>query len=324
MTTSSVTNSPKYSAPSIRPLKCPPTWGTPRNYDRPTLGPAVGLISRMLGEPFMPWQQHVADVMMEVDPKTGLLVYREYVLVIGRQNGKTSFVRSKLAHRHLGFTQESPESGRRRQPKAQHTVYTAQTADKAREKWLHDQVHKYQASPLAENIAYVRERLNGERLEWTNGSSHRPVTPSAKTGGVGDSLDEAVIDEAWAREDDALEAALLPTMATRDQPQLGITSTAKKQPKGHHSTTFAAYLRAKILAGRERIRSGIDSDTAFFDWSAPLDKDPGDPRTWHAHLPAMSTGLITEKAMASNFATMERANFCAEFLGWFEDESAAL
>jgi hypothetical protein len=278
----------------------------------------------MLGEPFMQHQQHMSDVILEVDPATGLLVYRSYVIVLPRQNGKTSWVRSKLAHRHLGFSEPDPDNPGRRRNIAQHTVYAAQTGDKSRDKWLHDQVERYQRSPLAENIADVWTRLNGERLLWRNGSTHCPVTPSAKTGGTGESLDETVIDEAWAREDSSLESAMLPTMDTRREPQMGILSTAKRQPEGQHSRTFAAYLRGKIREGRGRIEAGIESDTAFFDWSSPTDKDPGDPATWWAHIPALSGGLVTEKTIASNFLTMERPNFCAEYLGWFEDESAAL
>lgn len=287
------------------------------------MGPKLGAVARMLGEPFMPWQQHLADVILEVDPRTGLLVYRKYVVVVGRQQGKTSFVRSKLAHRALGFSEPDPNKPGGRRNVAQNSVYAAQTGDKSRDKWMHDQVEMYQRSALAENIENVWTRLNGERLLWTNGSTHCPVTPNAKTGGTGESLDEAVIDEAWAREDDSLESAMLPTMVTRREPQMGVTSTAKRKPKGHHSKTFAGYLRQQIQVGRETVRAGLASDTAFFDWSAPLDADPGDPRTWRAHLPAMGY-TVTQKAMESNFLTMERATFCAEFLGWFEDESSGL
>jgi hypothetical protein len=263
----------------------------------------------MLGQPLMPWQQHVMDVALEVDPSTGLLAYRSYVVIVGRQNGKTTMVRSKLAHRALGFGR--PQS----------SIYTAQTADKAREKWRYDQVEVFQASPLNEMIADVTLRLNNERLTWKNGSWHKPVTPSQKTGGTGDSIDEPVVDEAWAI-DASLESAMRPTMSTREQPQFGIVSTGKRQPKGEHSSRFASWLRGKQREGRARCEAGIDSNIAFFDYSAPRDMDPGDPATWWSCLPALGH-MQQERAIAADFDNgMELGDFCAEYLGWWEDESA--
>lgn len=286
-----------------------PRWGTPRDLSRPTLGPKVGAIARMLGQPLQPWQQHVMDVTMEVAPATGLLAYRTYVVIVGRQQGKTTVIKPKLAHRALSF-------GR-----AQSSVYTTQTADKAREKWRYDQVEAFQRSPLAEMIADVTLRLNNERLTWSNGSVHKPVTPSQKTGGTGDSLDEAIVDEAWVHEDGSIESALRPTMVTREQPQFGVVSTAKRQPEGEHSPRFAAWLRGLQRAGRARCEAGIPSDVAFFDFSATPDMDPADPDTWWSCLPALGH-TVSEKAVAADFEVMERADFAAEYLGIWEDDTA--
>ena len=51
----------------------------------------------------MPWQQHVADVALEVDPATGLLAYREVVVTIPRQSGKSSLALAIMVHRAIGF-----------------------------------------------------------------------------------------------------------------------------------------------------------------------------------------------------------------------------
>src|SRR4051812_49967125 len=83
----------------IQVLECPPRFGTPRSPERATLGPAVGMLSAMLGMPFMEWQQHVADVVLEIDPDTGELVYDEYLLTVPRQSGKTTFILAKASHR---------------------------------------------------------------------------------------------------------------------------------------------------------------------------------------------------------------------------------
>src|SRR5215207_2302173 len=79
----------------VSSLACSPRWTTPRT-DRPTRGGEVGRFAAALGTPLMPWQQHVADVAMEVDPDTGRLVYRRIVLTVPRQSGKTTLLLAKM------------------------------------------------------------------------------------------------------------------------------------------------------------------------------------------------------------------------------------
>lgn len=276
------------------------------------MGDKVATIARMLGRPLMPWQQYVADVALEIDPETGKLAYSDVTILAPRQQGKTTLVLPKILHRALGFG---------RTP--QRILYTAQTSDKAREKWRDLYVAEVQRSPLAEMVqkGSPRLRLNAEQLAFTTGSTFVPVTPTAKTGGTGDTVDEAHIDEAWAFEDSAVEQAMSPAMVTRDQPQLWVESTAKRQPKGSpHNPKFAGYLRSRIAAGRARVEAGVIHDTAFFEWSAPVGSDPQDPRTWWGCLPAMGH-TIDEVAMRAQFARMELPDFCAEFLGWWPSDA---
>src|SRR3954469_329284 len=86
-------------------LACPPRWSTQRT-SRPTLGGKVAEVAANLGQPFMPWQRHVADVALEVDPATGLLVYRKVGLLAPRQSGKTTELLSVMVHRALAFGQK--------------------------------------------------------------------------------------------------------------------------------------------------------------------------------------------------------------------------
>jgi hypothetical protein len=291
-----------------------PSWGTQRSPDRQTAGKAVGMIAQMMGMPLMPWQQYVADVAMEIDPETGKLAYNDITIVAPRQSGKTRLVLPKILHRALRFGGTEP----------QRILYTAQTADKAKEKWRDLYVAEIQKSTLAEFIApgSPRLRLNAERLEFTTGSTFVPVTPNQKTGGTGDTVDEAHIDEAWAFEDSGVEQAMSPAMVTRDQTQLWVESTAKRQPKGSpKNPKFAGYLRSRIAAGRARVEAGITHDTAYFEWSADVNADPQDPRTWWSCLPAMGW-TVTEEAMRAQLARMDLADFCAEFLGWWPSDAA--
>src|SRR5213078_2636771 len=82
---------------------CLPRFVTPRSSQRPSLGPRVAEVSKLLGQELMPWQRDVLDTALEVDPKTGLLIYREAVLTVPRQSGKTWLLLCLMVHRALGF-----------------------------------------------------------------------------------------------------------------------------------------------------------------------------------------------------------------------------
>ena len=204
------------SATSFPSLSCPPRFGTQRNPDRPTLGPAVGAVSRKLGKPFMPWQQYVADVVMELDPVTLLLVYDEMGLTIPRQQGKSTWVEAKSAHRCTATKFFGPR---------QHVVYTAQTRQKAREKWEEDFI------PCLEASRDFRARA---RPHWGNGNEHVRFANGSRWGleantekaGHGSTLDEAHIDEAFAHRDFRLEQAFRPAQITRLNKLLAWISTA--------------------------------------------------------------------------------------------------
>jgi hypothetical protein len=290
---------------------CPPRWGTQPTLGRLSLGPRVATVARMLGKPLMPHQEYIATVALEVDQETGRLAYDDVTVVMGRQSGKTTLILPVTAHRMLGFGTS-----------AQRVLYTAQTADKAREKWRDIYVAALKGSPFAELIADVRLRLNFEQLLCTTGSTFSPVTPTAKSGGTGDTIDVAFIDEAWCHEDAGIEQAMSPAMVTREQAQLWAVSTAKRQPAGQpYNPRFAAYLRSRIAAGRARVEAGVNTGTAFFEWSAPEGSDPADPRTWWGCLPAMGY-TQSEAAIRTQLERMDLADFCAEFLGWWPSDAA--
>src|SRR6266498_405580 len=133
-------------APPRSSLSCRPRWGTPRNPDRLTLGKRAGQVARMLGKDLMPWQQHVLDVALEVDPATGLPAYREVVLTVPRQSGKTTSLLCLMVHRALGFS------------RPQRITYTAQTRLAAREKWQYEHIPLLTKSPLGGMFRTVLQR----------------------------------------------------------------------------------------------------------------------------------------------------------------------
>lgn len=272
---------------TLLPTSCPPRFGTQRSPERLTLGPAVGKVARLLGKPFMPHQQYVADVILEIDPATGLLAYQEWIILLPRQEGKSTFVEAKATHRCTATGFFGPR---------QRVVYTAQTRKKALEKWEEDFRPDLEASSYFRNRFHPHKPPGNEHFRFTNGSRWG-LEAATETAGHGSTIDEAYLDESFAHQDWRLEQALGPAMITRLNKQLGVISTAGW-------LNGSPYLEAKVAAGRAAVEEGRRSVRAYFEWSAPKDADPGDEAAWWACMPALgqtiSVGAIRaeyEKAL---------------------------
>jgi hypothetical protein len=250
----------------------------------------------MLGYTLQPWQQAAGDVVLEVDPVTGLLVYREVDLTVPRQSGKTLLLLCVMTLRCLFRSR-------------QRVLYTAQTRNDARKKWEDEHVALLQASPLRSRFR-VRLSNGAEAIRWANGSMHG-ITSSTEKAGHGDTLDLGVIDEAFAHEDSRLEQGLSPTMITRPDPQLWVVSTA--------GTKKSLYLRGKVDAGRAREQAGVRSSVAYFEWSAPDDADPADPATWYGCMPALGH-TVTERAIRQELERMELREFRRAYLNQWQGD----
>lgn len=258
---------------------CPPRFGTPRSPDRPSLGPAVGKVARLLGKPFMPWQQHVADVVLEIDPVSGLLVYNEFGLTVPRQSGKSTWLLSKAVHRASATAFFGPR---------QNLVYTAQTRKDARRKWEEDFIEDLKASKTFGSRVVTHLGNGNEHARFPN-RSRFGIESTTEKSGHGSTLDEGYIDEAFAQVDGRVEQAFGPAMITRKNTQLGWISTAgwlKGSP----------YLEPKVKAGRAQVEAGVHEGLAYFEWSAPEDAQPDDPAVWRDCMPALGH-TITEAAI---------------------------
>lgn len=273
-------------------LTCVPRWGTPRHDGRKTYGGKVAKIAQALGTPLMPWQRYVADVALEVDPDTGLLAYRDVVLVVPRQSGKTTLLLATMVWRALAWPR-------------QRILYAAQNRLSARSKWEEEHVATLEATRAFATKFSVRKTNGDEAIRWRNGSRHG-ITSNTETAGHGETLDHGVVDEAFAHEDGRMEQAFSPAMITRDQPQQWVVSTAGTEARSH-------FLNAKRTRGREIVESGQASTLAFFDWTVPEEFDRTDPDTWWACMPALGH-TVTEAAVASELEKMEAAEFDRAYL----------
>lgn len=250
----------------------------------------------------MPWQQYVADVALEVDPKTGQLVYQEIGLTVPRQSGKTTLWLALMVHRALGF---GPPAGPR-----QNILYTAQTRNDARKKLEDEHLPILNASPL-KKLFRARMTNGNEAILWRNGSKHG-ITSNTERAGHGDTLDLGVLDEAFAQVDDRAEQAMKPAMVTRRNAQFGWTSTA--------GTATSLYLLSKVDLGRAVVENEIETGICFFEWSADPEDDPADPRTHKSCMPAY--GLTARPEAVENFQrTMQAKEFRRAFLNIADTEA---
>jgi len=250
-----------------------PRFGTPRDLSRVSLGAGVAEIANQLGMPLMPWQRHVVDVALEVDPKNGQLWYRQVVLAVPRQNGKTSLGMAVKTHRCTRFGA------------AQNVLYLAQTRDESRQKFVEEH------EPILAGVemfakSYTRRLSNGsEHIRWLNGSRWGIVAPNRKAG-HGKTVDLAELDEAFSHADNRVEQALRPSMITRSSRQLWVVSTA--------GDAESFYWWGKVSAGRAACEKGRHGRTAFFEWSAPDDADPADEAVWRATIPALGHTITVQ------------------------------
>lgn len=269
---------------------CSPRFQTPRRPERRTLGGQVAVVARQLGQPLMPWQQLVADVGLEVDD-AGVPFYREVIVTVPRQSGKTTLVLAWELQRALGWG--TP----------QRVVYTAQQGKDAGLKLLADQVPLIERSKLAGVVEQVYRAAGKEALILANGSRVE-VMATTEDAGHGRTVDLGVIDEAFADVDARREQALLPAMSTRRAGQILIVSTA--------GTDASLYLRSKVELGRTSV-DDESSRIAYFEWSAPADADPADPAVWWSCMPALGR-TIDEPVVAHARASMSDGEFRRAFL----------
>lgn len=266
-----------------------PRFATPRTEGRANLAAGIGKTAVVLGfrtrlgAGLMPWQHEANAVATEMDDE-GRLVFREVIIEVMRQQGKSVDLLSMMIARGL------------RRPGTQ-IAYTAQTRLDARHRLLDSWWPRIQRSRLAPFVA-VRKGSGSEALLFRNGSMLGLVS-GTETSGHGESLDLGVIDEAWAQEDDHIEQAMRPAMMTRDA-QLWVVSAA--------GTEKSAYFRAKVEAGRARAEMGVTDTSCYIGYSFADDEDPADPETWRRRMPALGV-TVSEETVQADLEIMKLPEF---------------
>lgn len=267
-----------------------PLYQTPRSPNRRNRAGQIGRLAQMLGQPLMPHQQLVAEVATEMLPN-GTPAYREVVLSIMRQQGKTTLLLAMSLERCVLRGTD------------QRVAYTAQTGSDARKKLLDDQVPLIMQSPLSSTVDRVNRAAGNVGVQFVNGS-RIDVVASSVSSGHGRVVDLAQLDEAFDDVDDRREQAMLPAMITRADAQLIVASTM--------GTDASLYLNRKVDAGRAAALEGRTSGIAYFEWAIPDSCDIDDEMVWWNHVPALGTTVSVE-AIRHARSTMTEAEFRRAF-----------
>lgn len=260
-------------------------------------------MAERFGQPFMPWQRMVSLVGGELveDPVTGLLIpaYREVIVTVNRQSGKTTLVLGWQVQRCIGWQHLGP----------QRVAYSAQTGNDARKKLVEDQIPILTPHKMTLGIRRFLKGMGNEAVEFGNGS-RIVLLASAEDSGHGKTIDLGVKDEFFADHDDRRDQALVPAMMTKAAAQELTTSTA--------GTAASVPLNAAIERGRLAVEQGLRTGTAYFEWSADPEADPDDPAVWWGCMPALGYTL-SEHVVRHARQTLTLVEFRRAFLNIEDD-----
>ncbi|MCP4960211.1 MAG: hypothetical protein GY925_13200 [Actinomycetia bacterium] len=239
----------------------------------------------MLGTPPMPWQQYLLDVAYEVCAD-GRQAYREVVVTVPRQQGKTTVVLSVEIDAVVNMAPAL-------------VIYTAQTGTAARKKLLRDHEPAIRGSQIGVLWTKTVQARGEEAIEFANGSEIA-LSANTESSGHGGVISKAVLDESFRDVDDRREQALLPGMLTIPDAQLWVVST--------QGNDASHYLNRKCDLGRQAVLDDSGHGICYVEFAADPDADPFDPATWWSCMPALGH-TIDEPAVSHMAQSMSPDDF---------------
>jgi hypothetical protein len=229
-----------------------PAFSTSAGVEAVELAASAGLI-------LDDWQRHVLQVALGERPDGKWSAF-EVAVVVSRQNGKGSIIEARELAGLFLFDEKL----------ILHSAHEFKTAQEAFRRVL----SLVQNTPdLDRLVSRVRTSHGEEGIELRTGARLRFVARSTGSG-RGFSGDVVILDEAYHLGSQAM-GAMLPTLATRPNPQVWYTSSA-----GTEDSEVLATVRERGLAGKP-------GRLAYLEWSAPDDADLDDRQAWAQANPSL-------------------------------------
>src|SRR5260221_5982252 len=200
------------NSPSFLPGSAEPRWATPPTPGRADLAGKVAWTASALGFNGLMTHQRLIIGTGTERFSDGRPAFRQVVVEEPRQQGKSVSILSLMVTRGL----ERPGTM---------ISYSAQTRNAGRRRMLDVWWPRIRRSRGLRRVIEPRRALGAEAFLFANGSMIM-LASGTETSDHGDTLDLAVIDEAWAQRDDSIEQAVKPAKMTRDDAQLWVVSTA--------------------------------------------------------------------------------------------------
>ena len=256
-------------------------------------GPQVAAwAERNMGVSLMEWQLLALSGQLEHDA-SGDLLFRESLVSVARQNGKTVAL-AALAGWWL--TEMAQVRGR-----PQTVFLTAHKLDRA-------QAIFYELRPHLERGGGVALRSYGRsQITMPDGSQLlvRAATPTNAHGGTNDLI---IVDELWSVAPTVVFDALRPSQIARQSPLLSMWSTA-----GDESSTAMLQLREQAV---NAIDAGRRSKVFFAEWSPPPGVNLSDQQWWAWANPALGTTITIPALEAAADSPDQSAFYRAHLNMW--------
>ncbi|WP_433078885.1 hypothetical protein ACQP1P_38615 [Dactylosporangium sp. CA-052675] len=266
----------------------------------------------ILGFALIPWQRWLLIHALEL--YTGGFRFRTILILVARQNGKTSLVEVKNLWKMFVL-------------QVQLIIGTAQILDYAEESW-DKAVEIVESVPeLAAEVAHV-DKTNGKKALKLNNGTRWKIAAASRRGGRSLSADDVNLDELREHHNWESWAAVTKTTMARPNAQVFAFSNAgddrsivlnNLQEKAREvAEQLIALLERMVVAEAEEIaaaaaREGVDTTLGLFEWSAPDDCPIDDPDMWALANPSLGY-TVTEEAIRSALATDPEPIFRTEIL----------
>lgn len=283
---------PRLATPELRPL----TPATSLGFE------AAEFAEGVLGLRLHPWQRWLLLHMLELAPGRAGLRFRTVVVLVGRQNGKTTLMLVLALWRM--YVDRAPL-----------VLGTAQNLDVSEEAWE-------SAVALAESVPELAAeldttiRVNGKKAMRLRSGERYKVAAASRRGGRGLSADLVMLDELREHQSWASWSAVSKTTMARPGSQILATSNA-----GDASSVVLRSLRDRALARLDDPGTTV----GLFDWSAPDGCAMDDRDGWAAGNPSLGhPGGVTEDAIVSALDTDPEWVFRTEVLCQWQPDRAEL